>query len=68
MARDRMKVWIVWRIATALLLGTLLSPLHAQDDTRTREEVLKACEAKVKEGRSRYAAVGIGGVPAHRDP
>jgi len=55
------KLKIVSGITAALLLCTLLCPLRAQDDTRTREEMIKACLEKVelvKEGMQRWASEG----------
>ena len=40
-------------ITVALLLCAVASPLVAQDDTRTQEEVAKACKEKVKQVHAR---------------
>jgi len=48
-------------ITAALLLCILLCPLRAQDDTRGRTELIKACQEKVervKEGMKRWASEG----------
>ena len=42
------KLKIVSGITAALLLCTLLCPLRAEDDTRIREEMIKACLDKVE--------------------
>jgi len=47
------KLKIVSGITALLLLGMLLFPLRAQDDTRTQEEVAEACHEKVKEVHAR---------------
>ena len=55
------KLKIVPGITAALLLCTLLCPLRAQDDTRTREELIKACQAKVEKvqaGMQRWVSEG----------
>jgi len=55
------KLKIVSGITAALLLCALLCPLQAQEDTRTREEVIRACEEKVKrveQGMQRWASEG----------
>ena len=55
------KLKIVSGITAALLLCTLLCPLRAQDDTRRRRELVKACQKKVekvKEGMKRWASEG----------
>jgi len=44
-----------------VLLGAFLCPLWAQGDTRSREEMIKVCHAKVekvKEGMHRWASEG----------
>ena len=55
------KLTIVSGITASLLLCTLLCPLRAQDDTRTREEMIKACLGKVekvKDGMQRWVSEG----------
>ena len=52
---------IVSGITASLLLCVLLCPLRAQDDTRSREEMIRAClekVEKVKEGMQRWASEG----------
>ena len=61
MTCNKGKLKIVSGITAALLLCTLLCPLGAQDDTRTREELAKACQEKVekvREGMQRWASEG----------
>ena len=56
-----MHLKMVSGITAALLLGTLLCPLRAQGDTRSREEMIKTCLEKlerVKEGMQRWASEG----------
>ena len=48
MTCNKGKLKIVSGITASLLLCTLLSPLRAQDDTRRREELVKACQEKVE--------------------
>jgi len=58
---EKCKLKTVSRITTALLLCTLACPLRAQNDTRSREEMIKACldkVEKVKEGMQRWASEG----------
>ncbi len=58
---NKARLTVVSGIAVATLLGTLLCPLRAQDDTRTRRELLQACRArveKVKAGMQRWASEG----------
>ena len=55
----KLKIWS--GITATLLLCTLVCPLRAQDDARTREEMIKACldkVEKVKEGMQRWASEG----------
>jgi hypothetical protein len=59
--KRKYKLKKVSRITLALLLCTLSCPLRAQDDTRSREELAKACQEKVekvKEGMQRWASEG----------
>ncbi len=61
MTCNKGKLKIVSGITASLLLCMLLCPLRAQDDTRTREELVKACQEKVekvKEGMQLWAAEG----------
>ena len=61
MTCNKGKLKIVSGITVALLLCTFLCPLRAQDDTRTREELAKACHEKVEkveEGMQRWASEG----------
>ena len=58
---NRGKLKIVSGITAAVLLGAFLCPLQAQEDTRSREDMVKACHAKVekvKEGMHRWASEG----------
>jgi len=52
-----MHLKMVSEITAALLLCTLLCPLRAQDDTRTREELVKACQAKAEKVADRILAL-----------
>jgi len=60
-ANGKCKMKIVSRITALLLLCMLLCPLRAQDDTRGRAELAKACQDKVEEveeGMKRWASEG----------
>ncbi len=46
-------------ITVAMLLCAVASPLVAQDDTRTQEEVAKACKEKVKRIQARMRRCAI---------
>ena len=62
------KVKIVSVITASLLLCAFLCPGQAQEDTRTREEVVRACEEKVKkveQGMQRWASQGQYPVDIH---
>jgi len=61
MTCNKEKLKIVSGITAAIMLCILLCPLQAQDDKRTREELLKACQAKVEKvqaGMQRWASEG----------
>ena len=61
MTCDKARVKTLSVITAALLLCMLLCPLRAQDDTRGRAELIKACQEKVeriKEGMNRWVSEG----------
>ncbi len=61
MTCNKARVKIMSGITAILLLCILLCPLRAQDDTRGRAELIKACQEKVervKEGMNRWVSEG----------